>query len=121
MSETERLKGKFSLVVNCDSEDELNLFCQHLFESEGVQLPKYYHGDYIEGVTDNNLGSNRFFRVKNSLWKIDEVSELQEFRTDISLVHGTQFQFKSVFYNGGTSLSETLSDAILKANILSGV
>lgn len=111
MSETEAWHGKAKVVKPREGED-IEALCKRICDEKNIEK-QTYHDSSAEALQD--LRYNQYIVVENVLY---DMSDKQRFETDYMChaqrIDENTIEFKMIFHNGGTCLSEMFEGAVSK-------
>jgi len=107
MSDYESHSGKLHLLHRYDAES-FEDHCKRLWVSEGKSLDDYREGILFEEFYEEYILAN------DQIWEIIEHSDLgdEDMFCKLTKNEDGSYSFHSRFYNGGTCLTEMISDEL---------
>lgn len=115
MSFTERKTGRARLIAEM-TEEEANRYCRESYEvafGPTDELPCYCD-NWIEAYNDKAGDKEMFLYIKGVLWLLLDINTEDTGESFCKLIpndDGT-YSFITQYYNGGTCLSEMMTDAL---------
>ena len=111
MSDYESHKGRIKPIFRLENESDK----QYFFRATGKDISTEDFDDLMEAIYDLDL-YNKYFYVRETIYENLEHEELDPYSSECVL-NGNDtdgYTYHTMFYNGGTCLSEIIEEAIEK-------
>lgn len=116
MSDYERFKGEIQLIPRNENESDKDYFERATNKPYSYDLDGIQDYDCIyEAIYENSIYKD-FICIGNNIYRFNELKSLDPYGSycNVQKIEEGKYKFETMFYNGGTCLSEMLSSELKK-------